>query len=186
MDADRFDALLRSLSASPSRRTTLRLLVGPALGSLLALVILPTNAKKKGGKGKGKKGKQRKRPNTGDRCSKRDKCCCGNVCQNRRCCVPPGLFCLADEECCSGACGDSAECLCPGLAPHCGGTCCNPLTQQCQDGHCVPAGCPPDLPIPCGPTPEVPEGWCCPPCTIACSGCPPGNPRCCMIDQGNC
>src|SRR5829696_6593919 len=51
MNTDRFNALLRSLSAMPSRRTALRLLVGSALGGLLPLGTLSTDAKK-GGKGK--------------------------------------------------------------------------------------------------------------------------------------
>jgi len=63
MNTDRFDALLRSLSAMPSRRTALRLLVGSTLGGLLPLGTLSTDAKKGGkgkGKGTGKKGKGKK------------------------------------------------------------------------------------------------------------------------------
>jgi hypothetical protein len=58
MEADWFDALRRSLAAPPSRRQALRLLVGSALGGLLPLGTLSTDARK-GGKGKGK-GKAKK------------------------------------------------------------------------------------------------------------------------------
>lgn len=61
MDADRFDALLRSLAAPPSRRQALRVLMGSALGGLLPLGTLSTDARKGGkGKGKGKKGRGKK------------------------------------------------------------------------------------------------------------------------------
>jgi hypothetical protein len=60
MDGNHFDALLRSFSETPSRRTALRLLVGSALGGLLPLGTISTDAKKGGkgnGKGQGKKGR---------------------------------------------------------------------------------------------------------------------------------
>jgi hypothetical protein len=63
MDGNHFDALLRSFSETPSRRTALRLLVGSALGGLLPLGTISTDAKKGGkgnGKGQGKKGKGKK------------------------------------------------------------------------------------------------------------------------------
>jgi hypothetical protein len=47
MDAERFETLLRSLSASPSRRTALRLLAGSSLTGLLSLGSLPADAKRK-------------------------------------------------------------------------------------------------------------------------------------------
>ena len=59
MTANRFDALLRSLSASPSRRSALRLLVGSSLGSVLTLRPLSTDAKKGKGKRKNKKDKEK-------------------------------------------------------------------------------------------------------------------------------
>src|SRR5215211_913839 len=58
-DALWFDAITRSLGAAASRRTTLRLLAGSALGSLLTVGARPAGAKR-GGKGKGKKGKKGK------------------------------------------------------------------------------------------------------------------------------
>jgi hypothetical protein len=63
MDGNHFDALLRSFSETPSRRTALRLLVGSALGGLLPLGTISTDAKKGGkgnGKGQGKKGRGKK------------------------------------------------------------------------------------------------------------------------------
>jgi hypothetical protein len=59
MVANHFDTVLRSLSQTPSRRNTLRLLGGSALGGLLMLGMGRTEAKKSGrGKGQNKKGKK--------------------------------------------------------------------------------------------------------------------------------
>ena len=58
-DALWFDAITRLLGAGASRRTTLRLLAGSTLGSLLTVGARPAGAKQ-GGKGKGKKGKKGK------------------------------------------------------------------------------------------------------------------------------
>ena len=55
MDSDRFDTLIRALTTTRSRRGAVRLLAGSALGSLLTVGTLSTEARK-GGK-KGKKGK---------------------------------------------------------------------------------------------------------------------------------
>lgn len=54
MDNVRFDALLRALSRTPSRRGALRLLAGSALGGLLAADPIGAEAKRGGGGGKGK------------------------------------------------------------------------------------------------------------------------------------
>ena len=61
MDSKRFDALLRSLSHTPSRRNALSLLAGSALGGLLTLGGGSVEAKNGGrgkSKGKNKKGKK--------------------------------------------------------------------------------------------------------------------------------
>jgi hypothetical protein len=55
MDESRFEALVRYLSTTPSRRHALRVLAGSTLGGFLAIDQLTTNAKKKKGKSKGKK-----------------------------------------------------------------------------------------------------------------------------------
>ena len=47
MDADRFDALSRALSTTPSRRGTLRLLAGSALAGLLSRGVAETDAHNK-------------------------------------------------------------------------------------------------------------------------------------------
>jgi hypothetical protein len=60
MDADRFDQLLRSLTAAPSRRAAVRALTGAVVGAWLSFAAASTEAKKGGkrkGKGKKKKGK---------------------------------------------------------------------------------------------------------------------------------
>src|SRR5215216_5922750 len=58
MDPDGFDALLRSLSQTPTRREALHVLASSALGAL-TLGTVPVAARKKG-KGKRKKGKGKK------------------------------------------------------------------------------------------------------------------------------
>jgi hypothetical protein len=61
MDADRFDALLRSLSTTPTRRRVAHLLSGTVLAGLPTPGAMPADAKK-GSNGKGKaKGKGRKK-----------------------------------------------------------------------------------------------------------------------------
>jgi hypothetical protein len=57
MDADRFDDVVRSLIATPSRRRVLSLTLGGALGSLLSLADVA--AKKRKGKKKTRSGKRR-------------------------------------------------------------------------------------------------------------------------------
>jgi hypothetical protein len=47
MDTDRFEALLRSLGTTSSRRATRRLLPGSALAGLLGLRAGPTEARKR-------------------------------------------------------------------------------------------------------------------------------------------
>jgi hypothetical protein len=61
VDHNRFDTIIRSLSQTPSRRNALRLLAGSALGGLLTVGAVRTEARNGGhgkGKGKNKKGKK--------------------------------------------------------------------------------------------------------------------------------
>jgi hypothetical protein len=58
VDHERFDTILRSLSAGPSRRDALRLFAGATLGGLIANGAISTAAKRRG-KSKGKHKKRR-------------------------------------------------------------------------------------------------------------------------------
>jgi hypothetical protein len=92
INPDRFEAVLRSLSAMLSRRSAVWLLAGSTFGGLLTLGPLPANAKK--GKGKGKKRKKKRRgPDSqasaaagpcrreGEDCKRSRPCCASLRCQ---------------------------------------------------------------------------------------------------------
>jgi hypothetical protein len=131
MDADRFESLMRSLSTSPSRRETLRLLVGGAVGSLLTLDILPSQAKK----GKGKK-KKKSAPSTG--CTSNSACTTAHPCRAGRCA-------LGDPA------SDANGCVfdpVTGRSATCGvGACQRTVNPRCRDG--VEQTCQPGTPV-CG------------------------------------
>jgi hypothetical protein len=131
MDTDRFEALLRSVAALPSRRRALRLLIGSAVGGLLTLGTLPMDAKKKHcPKAKPKRcGDKCCKPS--DRC-KKGKCVdhcrdgvknfgetdidCGGTCVDPRgssfgtCVVGKG--CKVDSDCFTGRCLNQTCVLC--------------------------------------------------------------------------
>jgi hypothetical protein len=124
MDADRFDALTRTLSAAGSRR---RALASGLAGLLGTLVIGRAEAKKKKPCPpckKRKKGKcKKKRPN--------GTTCPGGACQDGACVAtatsPPAPRCIGN--CAGKVCGDDG---CGGL---CGFACTN--GETCQNGACV-------------------------------------------------
>ena len=99
MDADRFDALTRSLD-SYSRRRALGTLSAIATGFLAPLLGLPdVQGKKKGGGGKGGGGGDKKKDknecNYGFKpCGKKGKCCDTRLCCN-------GVCCKVDQTCSS-------------------------------------------------------------------------------------
>lgn len=68
MDASRVDVLTRALATAPSRRATLRLLVGGSLGSVFASHFLAA-ASKEDKKGKGRKKKGPKKPSPPNYCA---------------------------------------------------------------------------------------------------------------------
>jgi hypothetical protein len=161
MDAGRFESLLRSLSHAPSRRTTLRLLVGSALGGLLTTGSLSTAAKKRGGKGKGK-GKKKRGPGSPPlTCGTGTKVCNGQCVATTVCCggCPTGSLCqngacnpcgASGQPCCPGnTCGGGLECAFDSNGNTCGTCglggqpCCvnAPLCKEdlstCLDGTCV-------------------------------------------------
>jgi hypothetical protein len=158
MDADRFDDVIRTLTASPSRRTVLGLTLGGTLGSLLG--IADADAKKKKRKKKKKcKGKKK----CGKKCIPLTSCCtsadCGGggaTCQNGTCACPAGEkncqgACIPEIDCCTNAdCGggdlicEDGGCVCGGGALDCSGSCCQPDDEICKqpDAVCQSGGCP--------------------------------------------
>ena len=162
MDADRFDALLRALLTSPTRRGAFRLLLGPGLAGVFG----PggeSAAARKGGK---KKKKKRKPECARDAdCLGNDHCCggvCLQCCQDEHClgfnetCCPSGNCKRPDEECCGpgGACPQGKHCCGTGICRECCGKqhcpeensiCCtvgfctrtDPFEQCCTDADCA-------------------------------------------------
>jgi hypothetical protein len=158
MDADRFATLLRSLSAAPSRRSAVGVLVGSALGGLLTMGGQPVAAKKKGKRKK--KGRAQESPPpppqgslpppppTGPTCSDGVKnglesdVDCGGTCQ--RC--PIGSSCNDRGDCESALCNTSATCFPCGSNPDCPADsygACGCVVQRCMrlvDGGLLTSG----------------------------------------------
>lgn len=153
MDADRFEMLLRTLHATPTRRLTLRTLAVLSLSTLLGQQ--DGEAKKKG---KGKKGKNKKKgkkcvPDCSGKSCGDDGCggSCGScpvdkICDGVSCVCPPGQLdsggVCATEPICAGAntlCGANGQCcsaFCAGLllcASSEAGQPCH-VTNDCQPG----------------------------------------------------
>jgi hypothetical protein len=155
MDADRFDALARTLNETPSRRGALRLLTGSALASVLGgLGALPAAAKKS------------KRPkkngygclDVGQKCRGKDSKCCSGICQGKKpkkgerdkskCVAHNTGGCALDRDVCFNPqlspCSKTAFCLTTtGNAPFCGQATGGPETfcRTCRtDKDCEAAG----------------------------------------------
>lgn len=147
MDADRFDALVRSLSEGASRRRALGLTSGSILG-LLGLADAAARKRKKkckkkcGPCKKCKKGKCKPKP-IGTACGACHVCDATGQCVNVPDTTPcdDGKLCTVNTVCSSGVCGGSPANqgqIC-GISKH-GGTalrCCNGV---CPDPDCVPSG----------------------------------------------
>ena len=97
MDAEHFDRIARALSTTPSRRGSLRLLAGAALGGLLALP-------------RGAAAQVWSESNAGSCRAPGDICdgdadCCSERCRSGRClCRRRGAACEVDRACCSDRC----------------------------------------------------------------------------------
>lgn len=136
MDADRFDAVLRTLSVMPSRRVAVRLLTGLGLASLLGRD--ETAAKRR------RKKKHKKPPPSPPSPPPPPDCPGQQVC---------GATCIATTECCGG-CGALTCCtgVCTDLATSgancgaCGHTC---ATNACIHGTCDCQGVNGNCPAPC-------------------------------------
>ena len=153
MDGSSFDALLQTLTRSPSRRGIARALAGLALAGPAGAWrdVVETAAKKKR-----KKKKHKKRhvcaPNCAGKACGSDGCggTCGECGENRLCqsgqCVCPNACCSNADCGFQGAC-ESGVCDCKSGARFCAGACipeedcCTSAecqaNQTCQDGQCV-------------------------------------------------
>jgi hypothetical protein len=113
MDVDRFDAVLRALSSSPSRRHALRLLASTVVVGLPVAGTRSVDAKGgKKGKGKGKgcpKGKKK----CGKKCIAQESCCtfvdCTG-CSHERACVNGKCQCDPELIMHNGKCGFFINC----------------------------------------------------------------------------
>jgi hypothetical protein len=123
MDMDRFDALVRSLASSPTRRQSLRVLIIAALSGVVSGGTRPVAAKK--GKGKGGK-KRKKKPCRIPKCCKRRIDCPSSLCLKRRC-----RTCTATPDNCGS--DDFGTCVCR-ASPGSGNICVRQLSTQasCQ------------------------------------------------------
>ena len=169
MNVDRFDALSRSLSLTPSRRGALRLLAGLVFGSLVTLRAGDAAAHDALKACKKKKGKQKKKcvkkarahnathtaapggqvpactPNcAGKNCGLDG---CGGLCGscNDGTCTDGTCLCRGGEEVCQGTCVPKCGTLqirIPGSCTCCGGpsTACPTGSHTCCSQRCSPSG----------------------------------------------
>lgn len=162
MDSRRFDAIARALAGTASRRLSLKLLAGGALGAVLVRlgVEVATAACVPAGK----------------KCGRGDRCCAGATCKGGACKCDRGLRecgkvckeCCADGDCpgrvCrNGTCRDRSACA---VDSDCqSGHCCN---GSCVDGQTDSANCGTSC-IDCGIGGECRNGGCCRADARACS-----------------
>ncbi len=149
MDDDRFDLIVRSLTAGASRRGIIRALSRLTLTvpSLSLLGFTSAGARKKG-----KKKKKKKCKVGSTKCGGK----CVSVQSDPRHCGTCGRACAAGESCASGQCRGGATCA-AGLT-RCGTDCVNTQTstqhcgacnngcasgQACRGGACVTSNCAP-------------------------------------------
>ena len=210
MDAERFDALARTLLTA-SRRGAVRLLAGAILGGVLSVGPQPTNARKRrngsnrskreaeaeaciptgkrcpapkprGRKGGGKKGKRPKQLSCQQCCQRR---VTTNANGKKVCyCAPEGEACTETRECCDGTCTGGTCQLTAAPAPPQPAAGCTPTTCAAQGKNCgsLPDGCGGTLT--CGscsnPTPVCVTNICTA-CTAS-AQCPTGT----ICDAGSC
>jgi hypothetical protein len=128
MDADRFDALSRSLTRARSRRTALASLLGGALG-LVALREVDAKKKRCPPCKKRKKGKCKKKKPDGTACP-------GGTCQGGRClltrCTPSCRGKVCGDDGCGGSCGSCGAVPCTNGACNCAG---QPDLRDCGRGQ---------------------------------------------------
>jgi hypothetical protein len=156
VDAKHFDAMVRSLSSSASRRGTLTGVMGSALGLLTSQVA--TEAKKRR--------KRKKKKRAGCQAD-----CVGRVC--------------GPDSCGTGTCGDCGPCKnCQGGAcfAKVNGTGCGGVCEECQGGQCVLKADGVD----CGENKICQGGQClCPTDRLCRDICCPSNQACFRFGQNN-
>jgi hypothetical protein len=129
MDADRFDALIRSFHLPGSRRAALSAL---GAGLVTSFTIAGTEAKHHG---------KKKCPPGQQRCGKKCRQCCNDAdcAPNERClrgtcqsCLDQGADCTDDDQCCTGIC-DTYSNRCQQVRVSCA------AGESCPNGHCCHA-----------------------------------------------
>jgi hypothetical protein len=133
MEAERLDALVRSLSESPPRRDALRLLAGSALATLAAALRFPEAGATHFGCGHWKA-----------RCNSDEQCCSG-ICKRKRCRAHDRGGCRLADNFCAGGKDNRCQpgCTCnntTGNAPFCGGTAFCPPVECQSDADCGEPG----------------------------------------------
>ena len=161
MDSHRFDELVHVLGEEATRRMSLRLLAGGALGAAAGWLGLAadTEARRK---------KKKKKRRGGNRCyGSLPVRCAPTAAEPNKFCFPRGADCCSRAEG-GGACPPGTACCLPNpLNPV--GACAPP------DAHCCTASegggyCPDLAPTCCPPTPVDPLGLCVPSGFVCCSG----------------
>jgi hypothetical protein len=168
VDADVFDAMVRSLSSSASRRGALAGIMGSALGLLTG--GMATEAKKR------RKRKKKKvvpppppPPPPPPNVCQPD--CVGRVCGPNSCGIGSCGDCGPCKNCQGGACFDKVN------GAVCGGVC-----EECQGGQCVPKANGTD----CGENKFCQGGQCICPADRTCRDvCCPSNQACARLGQNN-
>jgi hypothetical protein len=108
MDAERFDALTRTLGCT-TRRSTLRLLAAGTLGGLATAVLAAGTRTTTGAAPVGTAANRGSCRASGDVCNG-DADCCSRHCRGGRCqCNRRGGHCAVDRACCSGRCRKHKE-----------------------------------------------------------------------------
>ena len=129
MDGDRFDAIVRTLGRAASRRGSLKLLAGGALGAVAARLGVGEAAAACVAAGK--------------QCGKGDKCCAGSKCKGGTCKCRAGLkdcgkvckACCTGDDCAIGQACARGRCAC--TAASCPNGCCE--GDVCKDGDATGA-----------------------------------------------
>lgn len=190
MEADRFDDIIRTLSAAPSRRIIVQAFAGLTLAGGLGTLagLRDADARKK----KRKKKKKKKSAASGGcipACGGETPTCCSGNCVNTATnesnCGSCGETCPPGQTCCEGTCAnlatDEANCSACGVSCGPGQSCCG---GACLDTAADPENCG-GCGTMCGANAVCDEGSCtCPPDRAACNGqCACFHPACgCATD----
>jgi len=175
MNDNRFDALVRTLAAAPSRRSLLAAGVSGVITSLLPRIGLETEAGCK---------------RVGAKCRRNGNCCAGGHCRHDRCRCKQGWTTCGGDKLCRNLASDPANCGACGQT--CSTGCCagGVCRELCNGACCADCFIEATAPLPDGDLIDGTEA-CCAPSSI-CSGgtSDPGDDFCCWPDEvcldGNC